>query len=90
MRGLIVGVPLVLAANLARLVSLFFIGVHRRQAFDFAHLVLWEAAMVLVILAVWIWCFASPGDAPGGAEAQAGDARHRAGGSGVPDPAWRP
>ena len=29
-RGLIVGLPLVLAANLARLVGLFFVGVHRR------------------------------------------------------------
>lgn len=63
-RGLIVGVPLVLAANLARLVSLFYVGVHRRDLFDVAHLVLWELAMVLVILGVWIGCAASRGERP--------------------------
>ena len=54
--GLLVGVPVVMAANLARLVSLYFVGVHLPGAFDFAHLVLWEAAMVLLILAVWAAC----------------------------------
>lgn len=55
-RGVAVGVPLVLAVNLARLVSLYFVGVHWPEAFDFAHLVAWEAAMVLAILGVWIGC----------------------------------
>lgn len=64
-RGLMAGVPLVLAANLARLVSLFYVGVYRREAFDFAHLVLWEAAMVLVILAVWIGSSRGLADAAG-------------------------
>ena len=78
-RGLIVGVPLVLAANLARLVSLFYVGVHRPAAFDIAHLVVWEGAMVLVILAVWFKCLGSIGGAAGGPPAAAGRGGPRAG-----------
>lgn len=65
LRGLIVGVPVVLAANLARLVSLFLVGVHWPAAFDFAHLTLWEGAMVLVILAVWAGCWKRLDTGPG-------------------------
>jgi exosortase/archaeosortase family protein len=70
-RGLSVGILLVLVTNQARLVSLYYIGVHQPPAvFDFAHRVLWEAAMVGVILAVWLRCLrqgrSSAAGPPGG------------------------
>ncbi len=51
--GLVIGVPLLIAVNLIRLVHLFYLGVHRPAAFDFAHAVLWEGFGILAILGLW-------------------------------------
>lgn len=53
-RGLLVGVPLVLAVNLLRLVHLFYIGVHAPGHFALAHSLLWEVALVLFTFATWL------------------------------------
>ncbi len=52
--GLMVGVPLVLAVNLLRLVHLFYIGVHSPARFVLAHEFLWEGTLVLFTFATWL------------------------------------
>jgi exosortase H (IPTLxxWG-CTERM-specific) len=52
--GLVVGVPLLIALNLTRLVHLFYVGVYHPAAFDFAHTVLWEGFLILAILGLWL------------------------------------
>lgn len=49
-RLLAVGIPLLIALNFARLVHLFYIGVHAPEAFDFAHSVLWQGVLILTVL----------------------------------------
>lgn len=51
--GLAVGVPILAALNLTRLVHLFYVGVHNPAAFDAAHAVLWEVLLILAILGLW-------------------------------------
>lgn len=53
-RGLAIGVPLVLAVNLLRLVHLFWIGTHTPRYFDLAHTYLWEATLVLCTFVTWL------------------------------------
>ena len=51
--GLAVGVPLIVALNLARLVHLFTLGVARPELFDLAHGVLWEGVMMVAVVGLW-------------------------------------
>ncbi len=51
--GLAVGLPILIALNLMRLVHLFYIGVHDPALFDLAHAVLWEGLLILAILGLW-------------------------------------
>lgn len=50
----LLGVAMVLALNLVRLVSLYFIGVRYPQAFTFFHTVLWNIAMLVFMLGFWL------------------------------------
>jgi exosortase/archaeosortase family protein len=52
--GLLLGVPLVLAVNLLRLVHLFYIGMHAPGRFALAHSILWEGAVVLITFTTWL------------------------------------
>lgn len=52
--GLAVGVPVLIALNLTRLVHLFYLGVRHPAAFDLAHSVLWEGLLILAILGLWL------------------------------------
>lgn len=51
--GLIVGIPLLLALNLVRLIHLFYVGIHAPAAFDIVHGVLWEGMIILATLGLW-------------------------------------
>jgi exosortase/archaeosortase family protein len=53
-RGLAVGVPLLMAINLLRLVHLFWIGAKAPNYFDLAHSYLWEATLVLCTFITWL------------------------------------
>ena len=53
-RGVALGIPLVLAVNLLRLVHLFYLGVYRPGLFAPAHTVVWEAAIVFTTFATWL------------------------------------
>ncbi len=52
-RGIALGVPLLLALNQVRLVSLFYIGVYRPSIYDTAHLVVWENIIIAAIIGIW-------------------------------------
>jgi exosortase H (IPTLxxWG-CTERM-specific) len=52
--GLAVGVVAILALNLVRIVSLYFIGLHLRWLFPTAHLELWPAVFIMAALGLWI------------------------------------
>lgn len=56
LQGAAFGVAAVLIANLIRLVSLFLVGVWRPAAFGFAHSVVWEGLMILLLIALFqLW-----------------------------------
>ena len=52
--GLAVGLPILIALNLTRLVHLFYLGVHNPTAFDLAHTFLWEGFLILAIFGIWL------------------------------------
>ena len=52
--GFVVGLAAVQALNVLRVVSLFYIGQWSVRAFDWAHLYLWQALIMLDVLVVWL------------------------------------
>jgi exosortase/archaeosortase family protein len=53
---LAIGLPVIFVLNLVRTVSLYYIGVYIPDFFEIAHFVIWQSAMVLSVIAVWlIW-----------------------------------
>lgn len=52
--GLLLGVPLLLALNIARLVHLFYLGAHQPRWFHVAHTVAWEAVIILAVVGLWL------------------------------------
>ncbi len=52
--GLAVGAPILIGINLARLVHLFYLGVHHPATFHFSHGVLWEGLFILATLGLWL------------------------------------
>lgn len=54
--GLVVGVSFLLALNLLRIVTLFFIGIHYPKMFHTAHVELWPAAFIFLAIFGWaLW-----------------------------------
>lgn len=53
LHGILVGVPLLLLVNLARLVHLFIVGIRWPSWFAVMHHVIWESAMVLAVIGFW-------------------------------------
>ncbi len=59
--GLVIGMVVVQIANILRIISLFYLGQWRMDAFEFAHLYLWQGLIMLDVLVVWlIWIRAMP------------------------------
>lgn len=52
--GLAAGIVAVQAVNILRIVSLFYLGQWDMQWFEFAHLYLWQALIMLDVLVVWL------------------------------------
>ncbi len=52
--GLGLGFMAVQGVNLLRVVSLFFLGQWNLQVFEFAHLYMWQALIMLDVLVVWL------------------------------------
>lgn len=54
--GLCVGIFAVQGLNVARVISLFYIGQWNARAFEWAHLYVWQALIMLDVMIVWlIW-----------------------------------
>jgi exosortase H (IPTLxxWG-CTERM-specific) len=59
--GIAAGIVAIQALNLVRIVSLFYLGQWDREAFEWAHLYLWQALVMLDALIVWmLWLGALP------------------------------
>ena len=59
--GVAIGILAVQGVNILRIISLFYLGQWRMDAFEFAHLYLWQALIMLDVLVVWlIWIRAMP------------------------------
>lgn len=52
--GILAGLAAVQALNVARVVSLFYIGQWSATAFEWAHLYAWQALIMLDVLIVWL------------------------------------
>jgi exosortase H (IPTLxxWG-CTERM-specific) len=54
--GLAVGIVAVQALNVVRVISLFYLGQWNLEVFEWAHLYVWQALIMLDVLIVWlIW-----------------------------------
>ncbi len=63
--GLAVGVVAVQGLNIVRVISLFYLGQWRLDVFEFAHLYVWQALIMLDVLIVWLlWVRTLPRAAP--------------------------
>jgi exosortase H (IPTLxxWG-CTERM-specific) len=61
LRGIAIGVVAVQALNVLRVVSLFYLGRWNGDAFEWAHLYVWQALIMLDVLIVWvIWVRLAP------------------------------
>ena len=54
LRGIVVGIVAVQALNVLRVISLFYLGRWNRDVFEWAHLYVWQALIMLDILIVWV------------------------------------
>jgi exosortase H (IPTLxxWG-CTERM-specific) len=52
--GLAVGIVAVQALNVVRVISLFYLGQWNLEVFEFAHLYVWQALIMLDVLVVWL------------------------------------
>ena len=53
-RGIAIGVAAVQALNILRVVSLYYLGRWNGDAFEWAHLYVWQALIMLDVLIVWV------------------------------------
>jgi exosortase H (IPTLxxWG-CTERM-specific) len=52
--GLAIGIVAVQGLNVVRVISLFYLGQWNLDAFEFAHLYVWQALIMLDVLIVWL------------------------------------
>ena len=63
MVGIAIGVVAVQLLNIVRVVSLFYLGQWNADVFEWAHLYVWQALIMLDVLIVWvIWVRMAPAD----------------------------
>jgi exosortase H (IPTLxxWG-CTERM-specific) len=63
--GLAAGIVAVQGLNIARVISLFYLGQWNFNAFEWAHLYVWQALIMLDVLIVWLlWVRTLPRGAP--------------------------
>ncbi len=56
--GLLMGLPLLYAINVARILMLVVVGHFAPEYFDFMHLYFWQATLILMITGVWLlWLY---------------------------------
>jgi exosortase H (IPTLxxWG-CTERM-specific) len=63
--GLAIGIVAVQGLNVIRVISLFYLGQWRQDAFEFAHQYVWQALIMLDVLVIWLlWVRTLPPTAP--------------------------
>ena len=66
--GLAAGILAVQGLNVVRVISLFYLGQWNRDVFEWAHLYVWQALIMLDVLVVWlVWVRTLPAVPGGGA-----------------------
>lgn len=50
-----IGLPVLFVLNLVRTVTLYYIGAHIPNFFEIAHFVVWQSAMILAVVALWLF-----------------------------------
>ena len=53
--GIAAGMLVIQAANLVRVVSLFWLGAHHRELFDAFHTAVWQTALLLVAVGLFVF-----------------------------------
>lgn len=53
--GLALGIPGIQLVNLVRIVSLYYIGLTRPDLFDDFHLYIWQTAVIVLSMGIWIF-----------------------------------
>lgn len=54
-RGMLLGVLILMAANILRIMTLFLTRVHWRKAFDVMHLDIWQGLFILLAIMLWAY-----------------------------------
>jgi exosortase H (IPTLxxWG-CTERM-specific) len=63
--GIAVGFAVIEGVNLFRIVSLFWLGVHRRAAFELFHAAIWQTALILLAVGIFLaWSRGAGGGSP--------------------------
>ena len=63
--GMAIGLVAVQALNVLRVITLFYLGQWNARAFEWAHLYLWQALVMLDVVIVWlVWIRSLPPRAP--------------------------
>src|SRR5689334_3772262 len=63
LRGIVAGVAAVQVLNVVRVISLFYLGRYDYDVFEWAHLYVWQALIMLDVLIVWVvWVRLVPGN----------------------------
>ena len=63
--GILAGLSAVQVLNVVRVISLFYLGQWNMKVFEWAHLYLWQALIMLDVLIVWlVWIRALPPSSP--------------------------
>ena len=52
---LVIGLPILFLLNLVRTVTLYYIGAHIPNFFEIAHFVVWQSAMILAVIVLWLF-----------------------------------
>ena len=74
--GLTAGILAVQGLNVIRVISLFYLGQWNYQVFEWAHLYVWQALIMLDVLVVWlVWVRTLPRAQDGGGDPPPGSAR---------------
>jgi exosortase H (IPTLxxWG-CTERM-specific) len=63
--GMVIGIVAVQGLNIIRVISLFYLGQWNVNVFEWAHLYVWQALIMLDVMVVWLlWVRTLPRDAP--------------------------
>lgn len=54
-RGIIIGIALLMTLNIVRIISLYLTGVYAPSWFDFMHVDFWQAGFILFTVFLWIY-----------------------------------